>query len=52
MSITLSMLLGARLEDVQRLAAWLGLDTSGPHLALARRVHTRIRPERVRGMYR
>ena len=47
MSITLSMLLDARLEDVQRLAAWLGIDTSGPHLALARRVHTRIRPRRM-----
>jgi len=50
-TITLGMLISARLEDLQRLAAWLKVDTTGHHLALARRVHNRIRPTRVRGMY-
>lgn len=43
MTITMSMLLEARLEDLQRLAAWLKVDTTGHHLALARRVHNGLR---------
>ena len=48
MSITISMLLDARIDDLRRLAAWLQLDTSGHHIALAKRVHNSISRDKRR----